>query len=61
MTSQSVDLVCTTCGLVEEVPISSVEIRAVICECCGGRMILAMDEADEADRSFAERRQLVTA
>ncbi len=61
MKSPSVELVCTTCGLVEELPLSPAEMRMVICEGCGGRMVLAMEEADEADRSFIEGRGLVTA
>ncbi len=61
MASQPVEFVCTTCGLVEELPVSPVGMRAVICEGCGGQMIVALDEADEADRSFREPRPRVVA
>lgn len=61
MAHQSVEFVCTTCGLVEDLPISPAGMRAVICEGCGGRMVVALDESDEADRSFVEPRSLTTA
>lgn len=61
MAEQTVEFVCTTCGLAEEAPVAASRTRIVICDCCGGRMVVSLDDADEATRSFQTGQPVVSA
>ncbi len=47
MKTPTVELVCHSCGLTAEMPLSPAEMRTPRCEGCGREMLFLLDDAGE--------------
>lgn len=47
MRQPTVEVVCRTCGIVAEMPLSPCEMRAVTCESCGREMLFLFEDVAE--------------